>query len=185
MRQFSHEVRVAAPPAAVLDAFFNAKALGEWWGATRSQCEPRPLGEYVISWAPSRPTDASFSGGAPPFLDSARNALSDVEWAASRPTETLIDRRGQLRGTVMEFRPGREFFIAELFWVPDGAPPTGPMALEASCVTRELVTTLTLRYAAADVAPGWALYRHELSRLVPREMAALKAYLERLFSVYT
>ena len=180
MRQFSHEVRVAAPPAAVLDAFFNAKALGEWWGASRSQCEPRPLGEYVISWAgpsgenggappASGPTDTSFSGGAP---------------AASRPADIFLDRRGELRGTVMEFRPGREFFVAELFWVPDGAPPTGPMALEASCVTRELVTTLTLRYAATDVAPGWALYRHELARLVPREMAALKAYLEWLFSVY-
>ncbi len=153
MRQFSHEVRVAAPPAAVLDAFFNAKALGEWWGASSSHCEPRPLGGYVITWA-----------GA---------------------SETDIDRRGELRGTVMEFRPGREFFVAELFWTRAGAPPTGPMALEASCATRELDTALTVRYSAADEAPGWALHRHELARLVPREMMALTDYLERLFSIYT
>jgi hypothetical protein len=183
MRQFSHEMRVAAPPAAVLDAFFNAKALAEWWGASRSRCEPRPLGDYVVAWGGL--ADGGIAGGAPAFLDSARNALSDVEWAASRPTEILLDRHGELRGTVMEFRPGREFFVAELFWTRDGAPPTGPMALEASCITRELATALTIRYSAADDAPGWALHRHELARLVPREMMALKGYLERLFSIYT
>jgi uncharacterized protein YndB with AHSA1/START domain len=163
MRQFSHEMRVAAPPAAVLDAFFNAKALGEWWGASSSHCEPRPLGEYVLSWA--RPAEQDSAGGL--GLDIG------------------LERHGELRGTVMEFRPGREFFVAELFWTRDGAPPTGPMALEASCVTRELDTALTIRYSAADDAPGWALHRHELARLVPREMMALKGYLERLFAVYT
>jgi hypothetical protein len=170
MRQFSHEVRIAAPPAAVLDAFFNAKALGEWWGASRSRCEPQPLGEYVISWDRLSDEHGAVNGGAA---------------APARPADILLDRRGELRGTVMEFRPGREFFVAELFWTRDGAPPTGPMALEASCVTRELDTALTIRYSAAEDAPGWALHRHELARLVPREMTALKGYLEQLFSVYT
>jgi hypothetical protein len=181
MRQFSHEIRVAAPPAAVLDAFFNATALGEWWRASSSRCEPRPLGEYVISWEAA----ADQSGGAASFLDSARNAPSAVERAPSLPPDVLLDRHGELRGTVMEFRPGRELFVAELFWTRHGAPPTGPMALEASCVTHELDTALTIRYSAADDAPGWALHRHELARLVPREMMALKGYLERLFAIYT
>jgi hypothetical protein len=175
MRQFSHEMRVAAPPAAVLDAFFNAKALGEWWGASSSRCEPRPLGEYVIAWAASSEDQALVRSGAA---------------TPSRPPDVMPivlgpDRQGELRGTVMEFRPGREFFVAELFWTRVGAPPTGPMALEASCVTRDLDSALTIRYSAADEAPGWALHRHELARLVPREMMALKSYLERLFSIYT
>jgi hypothetical protein len=181
MRQLSHEVRVAAPPAAVLDAFFNAKALGEWWGASSSCCEPRPLGEYVISWSAL----ADERDPAEALVDSAGDSVNEVELARSGVTDMLLDRRGELRGTVMEFRPGREFFVAELFWTREGAPPTGPMALEASCVTRELDTALTVRYSAADEAPGWALHRHELARLVPREMLALKGYLERLFSVYT
>lgn len=177
MRQFSHEMRVAAPPAAVLDAFFNAKALSEWWGASSSRCEPRSLGEYVVSWGALAGEHEVADGGA-----AAPSRPPDVP---SLAPEILLDRRGELRGTVMEFRAGREFFVAELFWTREGAPPTGPMALEASCLTRELDTALTIRYSAADDAPGWALHRHELARLVPREMMALKGYLERLFSVYT
>jgi hypothetical protein len=121
MRQFSHEMRVAAPPAAVLDAFFNAKALGEWWGASSSRCEPRPLGEYVISWSAPAEDRALIGGAATP--DGGATAAYD-------PADILLDRRGELRGTVMEFRPGREFFVAELFWTREGAPPTGPMARE-------------------------------------------------------
>jgi hypothetical protein len=169
MRQFSHEVRVAAPPAAVLDAFFNATALGEWWRASHSRCEPRPLGDYVISWAAIPPERDGAGGGTP---------------ESSHP-DLVVDRHGELRGTVMEFRPGREFFVAEMFWTRDGATPVGPMALEASCAVEELATVLTVRYGAADDAAGWPLHCHELARMVPREMAALKAYLERLFANYT
>ena len=40
---------------------------------------------------------------------------------------------GAFRGTVIEFKPGREFFVADAYWLPPDGDPIGPMALEASC----------------------------------------------------
>ena len=44
MREFTHSLTIEAPPAAVLDAFFDADALAAWWRVKRSLCVPRPLG---------------------------------------------------------------------------------------------------------------------------------------------
>ena len=35
--------------------------------------------------------------------------------------------------TVMEFKPGREFFLADAYWLPPDGDPIGPMALEVTC----------------------------------------------------
>ena len=44
---------INAPPAAVLDAFFDAEALAVWWQVSRSVCIPRPLGSYAVEWEPT------------------------------------------------------------------------------------------------------------------------------------
>ena len=38
MREFTHSLTIEAPPAAVLDAFFDPDALAAWWRAKRSLC---------------------------------------------------------------------------------------------------------------------------------------------------
>ncbi len=88
----------------VLDAFFDQEALGAWWHFTRSLCVPRPLGVYAIEWDPT-------------------------EWR----DEVLGPLGGAFRGTVIEFKPGREFFIADWYWLPPDGDPVGPMAFEATC----------------------------------------------------
>ena len=50
MREFTHSLTIQAPPAAVLDAFFDPEALESWWHVTRSLCVPRSLGVYAIEW---------------------------------------------------------------------------------------------------------------------------------------
>ena len=46
-----------APPAAILDAFFDADALRAWWQVSRSVCTPRPLGSFALEWESTRSRD--------------------------------------------------------------------------------------------------------------------------------
>ena len=65
---------------------------------------PRPLGSYAVEWEPT-------------------------EWR----DEVLGRLGGTFHGTVMEFKPGREFFLADMYWLPPDGDPIGPMALEVTC----------------------------------------------------
>ena len=78
-----------------------------WWQVSRAVCTPRPLGSYAVEWDPT-------------------------DWR----DEVLGRLGGAFHGTVMEFRPGREFFVADLYWLPPEGDPIGPMALEATCQTQ-------------------------------------------------
>ena len=53
MRECSHTLVINAPPAAVLNAFFEHEALAVWWEVTRAICIPRPLGGYALEWMPT------------------------------------------------------------------------------------------------------------------------------------
>ena len=44
---------IAAPPARVLKAFFDADALGAWWQVAHAVTTPRILGPYAIEWPPT------------------------------------------------------------------------------------------------------------------------------------
>ena len=101
---------IKSPPGRVLKAFFDADALGAWWQVAHSVTTPRVLGPYAIEWA-----------------------LTDFR------DEVLGRLGGVLRGTVMQFDPGRGFFVADVFWLPPDGDPIGPMALE---VTLTPVTSL-------------------------------------------
>ena len=104
MKEFNHRLTIQAPAAAVLDVFFDPDALTAWWRVKRSLCLPRPLGVYAVEWEPT-------------------------EWQ----DDVFGPLGGAFRGTVIEFKPGREFFLADLFWLPPDGEPVGPMALEATC----------------------------------------------------
>ena len=151
MRECVHTLVIKAPPAAVLDAFFEPDALAAWWEVTRAICIPRPLGGYAVEWAPT-------------------------EWR----DEVLGRFGGTLHGTVVEFKAGEEFFVADLYWHPPEGDPIGPMALEATCRLEGAVTRLRVRQSGYDKhSPRWARYYEVMAARWEPSLAALKHYLEK------
>lgn len=150
MREFAHSLLINAPPAAVLDAFFDPDALSAWWEVSRSVCVPRPFGSYAVEWEPT-------------------------EWR----DELLGRLGGALHGTVVEFSPGREFFIADLYWHPPDGEPIGPMALEGSCRLQGQATILHLRQSGYDETnERWTRYYDFMSNGWLVALTTLKNYLE-------
>ena len=146
-REFAHSLVINAPAAAVLDAFFEPDALAAWWHVTRSLCVPRPLGSYAVEW-------------------------ETTEWR-----DDLLGRLGgALHATVIDFKPGREFFLADAYWLPPDGPPIGPMALEATCSAQRDGTLLHVRQSGCDatsqrwlryydiISTGWMLALEELKK---------------------
>jgi uncharacterized protein YndB with AHSA1/START domain len=154
MREFVHSLVIHAPPAAVLDAFFDPDAVTVWWQASRAVCTPRPFGGYAIEWEPTNWRD-----------------------------EVLGPLGGAFHGTVMDFKPGREFFIADLYWLPPEGDPIGPMALEASCQMQGDDSVLRLRQSGHDASsPRWGRYYDIASVNWVSCLEALKKYLEERWS---
>src|SRR5688572_16033963 len=149
MREFTHTLTIHSPPAAVLDAFFDHDALASWWHATRSLCVPRPLGSYALEWAPT-------------------------EWR----DEVLGRLGGAFRGTVMEFKSGEEFFVADAYWLPPDGDPIGPMALAGSCVSHGDATVLHVRQSGWDESRRWSRYYEVLSTGFTLALEDLRKYVE-------
>ncbi len=149
MREFTHSLTIQAPPAAVLDAFFDPEALASWWHVTRSLCVPRPLGIYAVEWVPT-------------------------EWK----DEVLGRLGGAFRGTVIEFKAGREFFIADAYWLPPDGEPIGPMALEATCTLLGDRTVLKVRQSGWESAPRWSRYYDLIATGFTLALDELKRYVE-------
>ena len=104
MREFDHSLPLEAPAARIIDAFFDESDLKAWWQVSRSMCHPRPLGSYA------------------------------VEWPTTGWTDDVLGRPGgAFRGTVIDFKAGREFFVADAYWLPPDGEPIGPMALDVRC----------------------------------------------------
>jgi uncharacterized protein YndB with AHSA1/START domain len=149
MREFTHSLTIDAPPGVVLDAFFDADALGNWWHVTRSLCVPRPLGVYAIEWEPT-------------------------EWR----DELLGRLGGAFRGTVVEFKPGREFFVADAYWLPPDGEPVGPMAFEANCTLVAGRTVLHVRQSGWENSERWSRYYDVISTGLTLALDDLKKYVE-------
>jgi uncharacterized protein YndB with AHSA1/START domain len=149
VREFTHSLTIQAPPAAVLDAFFDPEALASWWHVTRSLCVPRPLGVYAIEWEPT-------------------------EWR----DEVLGRLGGAFRGTVIEFKAGREFFIADAYWLPPDGEPIGPMALEATCTLLGERTVLKVRQSGWESAPRWSRYYDLIATGFTLALDEMKRYVE-------
>ena len=149
MREFVHEVVINASAAAVLDAFFDPKALGTWWQVSQSVCTPRPLGSYALQWEPTGWRD-----------------------------HLLGPLGGSLHGTVVDFRPEREFFVADLYWHPPEGDPVGPMALEASCTQLGERAVLRLRQSGWEDSRRWSRYYEILASNLTASLDELKRYVE-------
>lgn len=126
---FDCVVEVAAAPEAVHAAFFSPQSLRRWWDAVGSVTTARPLGIYAVEWATAHETD--------PLL----GALG-----------------GAFYGTVIDVRPGREFFLADAYWMPPDGDPVGPMALHVTCDPTEAGTRLHVHQSGCDDSPRWRRY---------------------------
>jgi uncharacterized protein YndB with AHSA1/START domain len=149
MREFSLSLRIDAPPTAVLDAFFDSDALAVWWRVKRSLCLARPLGVYAVEWEPTAVRDEIFGRLG-----------------------------GAMRGTVIDFKPGREFFLADVFWLPPDGDPVGPMALEVTCNQEGNATVLHVRQSGWENSARWTRYYELIAIAFTYALEEMKRYLE-------
>ena len=149
MREFDHSLAIEASPARILDAFFNNDDLAAWWHVTRSLCHPRPLGSYAI------------------------------EWAESESRDSVLGRLGgAFRGTVIDFKPGREFFVADAYWLPPDGEPIGPMALQVICTGLGERVVLRVRQSGWEDGARWTRYYQLLAANLTAALNDLKAHVE-------
>ena len=145
-------------------AFFDPEALAAWWKATRAVTTPRPLGIYV----------GVERHDHPPMIH------DPVEWQTSPFRDDVLGSLGGVfYGTVMEFRNGREFFLADAYWLPPQSPPIGPMALEVSCRVDGPGTQLRVRQSAAEDGVRWQRYYELIAEGWEESLDTLKQYLEQ------
>jgi len=156
MRELTQTLTIKAPPAVVLDAFFDPDALEVWWQARRSLCAPRMLGCYAIEWTTQGSRD-----------------------------ELLGPLGGIFHGTIVDWIAGREVLVADAYWLPTMGDPIGPMALEIRCTALEGGTVLSLRQSGWDNSPRWTRYYEILERSLPAALGELKRYLEELHAPLT
>lgn len=149
-------VVIKSPATRILKAFFDADALGAWWQVAHSVTTPRTLGAYAIEWGP---TD---------FRDDVLGRLGGV-----------------FRGTVVQFDPGRGFFVADAFWLPPDGDPIGPMALEITCTpetastTDEPVTRVRVAQTGFEESARWRRYYEIVGVGWERALTSLKMLLEK------
>lgn len=152
---------IKASPSLVLKAFFDADALGAWWQVSRAVTSPRVLGPYAIEW----PT-------------------TDFE------DEILGRLGGVFRGTVVQFDPGRGFFVADAFWLPPDGDPIGPMALDVSCAAvtslggvsvppAEIATAVRVVQSGFEKSARWQRYYEVVGVGWERALKSLKMLLEK------
>lgn len=148
-RSFEHTIAIAAPPAAVFHAFFDPSALASWWQAVRSVTTPVALGVYAVEWRTS-------------------------EWADDR----LGALGGVFHGTVIDVREGREFTVAECWWLPPAGDPIGPMSLHVVCAPDGDGCALTVRQRGHEPSARWDRYYELIARGWHSSLAALKRLAE-------
>jgi uncharacterized protein YndB with AHSA1/START domain len=150
---FTSSISIIASPARVMSAFFDPRALALWWQTTRSVTVPRVLGAYALEWEPTE------------FADEMLGRLG-----------------GTLHGTVMDYKPEREFFVADAFWLPPDGNPIGPMALEVQCELQRAhnpqITLVKVTQRASEDGERWKRYYEVIAPGWERALQSLKKYLE-------
>ena len=148
--EFEHSLLINAAPTRVLAAFFDPHALGIWWQVTRSVTTPRPMGVFA------------------------------VEWPATPDADEILGRLGGVFcGRVMDYQPGREFFVADAWWLPPDGDPIGPMALEVTCRMDGPACRLLVKQTGFEDTPRWRRYYMLISGGWRSSLAALKEHVEQ------
>jgi uncharacterized protein YndB with AHSA1/START domain len=146
---FEQALMINAAPTRVLGAFFDPDALARWWQVIRSVTTARVLGVYAVEWAPSLDAD-----------------------------EVLGRLGGVFHGTVVEYQPGRQLFVADAWWLPPDGDPLGPMGLEVSCAMDGPGCRLHVQQAGYEDGPRWQRYYAVIAPGWRASLAALKQYVE-------
>jgi hypothetical protein len=146
---FEHSLLVSAAPTRVLAAFFDPDALPVWWQVVRSVTTPRPLGVYAVEWEPT------------PYADDVLGPLG-----------------GTFYGLVMDYRSGREFLLANAYWLPPAGDPLGPMSLLVSCALDGPACRLRVVQRGFEESARWRRYYEIITPGWHTSLAALKQYLE-------
>jgi uncharacterized protein YndB with AHSA1/START domain len=142
---------IAAPAGRVMKAFFDPAALTAWWQVAHSVTTPRVLGPYAIEW---QATD---------FRD-----------------DTLGRLGGVFRGTIVQFRAGEGFFVADAFWLPPDGEPIGPMALEITVQSEGTgATRVRITQTGFEESVRWRRYYEVITVGWTRALASLKSLLEQ------
>jgi uncharacterized protein YndB with AHSA1/START domain len=147
--RFEQHLLIAAPPDVVFACFFAPDALRAWWQAVRSVTTPVPFGVYAIQWATT------------PYRDDLLGPLGGV-----------------FHGTVVDVKPGRQFLVADAYWIPPEGPALGPMALAVSCEEEGAGCKLHVRQDGHEPSPRWRRYYAVVSRGWQISLTALKRYAE-------
>lgn len=147
---FDHSILINAAPTRVLAAFFEPAALAAWWQTSRSVTIPRPLGVYAVEWDPT------------PDRDDLLGRLGGVFY-----------------GQVIQYKPGRELFVADAWWLPPDGEPLGPMSLQVNCVMDGPACRLRVRQSGGEGSARWDRYYVVIGGGWMASMAALKQYVER------
>ncbi|HVL65801.1 MAG TPA: SRPBCC domain-containing protein [Vicinamibacterales bacterium] len=146
---FEHTLLISAAPTRVLAAFTDPVALQAWWQVTRSVTTARVPGVFAVEWVPTADRD------------------------------DLLGRLGGVfHGTVVEYRPGRELFVADAWWLPPDGDPLGPMALVVRCAMDGPACRLTVTQSGLGEGARWARYREVIGRGWRSSLALLKSRLE-------
>src|SRR3954470_21633034 len=147
--EFEYSLLINAAPTRVLAAFFDPHALASWWQVARSVTTPRAMGVFAVEWSPT--------------ID---------------PDDLLGRLGGVFCGRVMEYRPGRELFVADAWWLPPDGDPIGPMGLCVACEMAGPVCRLTVRQTGFEETPRWRRYYAVIANGWRSSLAALKEYVE-------
>lgn len=144
---------IAAPPARILKAFFEADALNAWWQVSHAVTTPRVLGPYAVAWETTE------------FRDDVLGRLGGV-----------------FRGTVIQFQAGHGFVVADAFWLPPDGDPIGPMAFEVSCRasgTGQAATHLRVTQRGYEESARWRRYYELAGPGLERALESLKSLVEK------
>jgi uncharacterized protein YndB with AHSA1/START domain len=152
---YTSSISIVATPRRVLWAFFDPTALATWWQTARSVTVPRVLGAYAVEWEPTE------------FKDELLGRLG-----------------GAFHGTVIDYTPEREFFVADAYWLPPDGTPIGPMALEVTCELQRAqnpqITLVKVTQRASEDGERWKRYYEVIAPGWNRALQSLKKYLERV-----
>lgn len=147
--EFEHSLLINAAPTRVLAAFLDPRALEVWWQAVRAVTTPRAMGVFAVEWPPT------------PDADDLLGRLGGVFF-----------------GRVIEYRPGRELFVADAWWLPPDGDPIGPMGLTVTCAMDGPACRLTVKQSGFEENPRWRRYYAVIASGWRSSLAALKDYVE-------
>jgi hypothetical protein len=156
---FDCVLEIAAPRDAVFAAFFQADQLRAWWGVDAAITLARPLGVYALTWPPTDQLDPL------PSVDQGRRLDAGA-------------LGGTMYGIVIDARPPREFFLADVYWLPADGDPIGPMALQVTCDAAPTGTRLRYHQSGCDDSPRWRRFYRLIGADWSEALARLKTELE-------